>query len=54
MGVSRNVARSTPMIENILLDIDGVSNTFHKHVFDYLRLHIPMTRTTRSNAAGTS
>jgi len=29
------------MIENILLDIDGVSNTFHKHVFDYLRLPYP-------------
>ena len=35
-SVSRNVARSTPMIDTILLDVDGVSNTFHKHVFDYL------------------
>ena len=26
------------MIEAILIDIDGVANTFHKHVFDYLQL----------------
>ncbi len=29
------------MIDTILLDIDGVSNTFHKHVFDYLQLPYP-------------
>lgn len=28
-------------ITAILLDIDGVSNVFHKHVFDHLGLHYP-------------
>lgn len=29
------------MIDTILLDIDGVSNQFHKHVFDHLGIHYP-------------